>query len=235
MFPPVPSPRLFPPFVAQHSVRYDQADARLLDRGDLPPSLASAVPRRRLEFLAGRHCARRALALLSPAMAEARLAILADRSPEWPAGLVGSITHAHGFASAAVARSDDALGIGLDSEVVIAPATGREVARSIARGDELARLGAGADERLRLTALFSAKEAIFKCLHRVAGGYFDFLDVELTALDVTGGTFAGRLVRALAERLPAGSLVHGQLAVEGERVHTGVLLRALDSAGARFA
>ncbi len=39
-----------------------------------------------------------------------------DRVPQWPAGVVGSMTHCEGYRAAAVARSDELTGIGIDAE-----------------------------------------------------------------------------------------------------------------------
>jgi 4'-phosphopantetheinyl transferase EntD len=73
---------------------------------------------RRLEFLSGRSCARRALAVLGVATAD--LAIAADRGPQWPTGIVGSITHTDSpdgsWAVATVAHSAQLSAIGIDLE-----------------------------------------------------------------------------------------------------------------------
>src|SRR5690606_3948746 len=64
----------------------------------IPP--ARGLAKRQSEFLAGRLCAREALACLTqqrsiPAVGE-------DGAPQWPAGVVGSITHGAGLALAVV-------------------------------------------------------------------------------------------------------------------------------------
>ena len=67
---------LFPPEVAARAVRVDVAtDAVIagladLDGVPLPASLAGAVPKRRLEYLAGRYCARAALRDCAHALAD---------------------------------------------------------------------------------------------------------------------------------------------------------------------
>ena len=40
----------------------------------------------------------------------------ADRAPQWPAGLVGSITHTVGYSAAVVARQGSLLSLGIDAE-----------------------------------------------------------------------------------------------------------------------
>ena len=63
--------------------------------------LAKAVEKRRAEFGTARVCARRALAQLGfPPMP---LVPNKDRSPVWPQGVVGSITHTRGYCAVIVA------------------------------------------------------------------------------------------------------------------------------------
>jgi 4'-phosphopantetheinyl transferase EntD len=64
--------------------------------------VANAVVRRRCEFVTARRCAHQALAKLGHAPAPIRTG--PKREPQWPAGLVGSITHTTGL------RADQALG-----------------------------------------------------------------------------------------------------------------------------
>ena len=69
--------------------------------------VAKAVESRRHEFATARNCAHRALALLGEAPAPI---VRRERgAPQWPAGIVGSITHCAGYRAAAVARARDIL------------------------------------------------------------------------------------------------------------------------------
>jgi 4'-phosphopantetheinyl transferase EntD len=83
--------------------------------------LASAgviSPNRMRELQTGRAYAKRALSIMGVNNVE--LPIGSDRSPIWPAGIIGSITHTrdHGreYCAAAVARSDEIRAIGIDAE-----------------------------------------------------------------------------------------------------------------------
>lgn len=73
-----------------------------------------AVERRRREFTTARVCARDALAQLGlplqPIPAGPR------GNPEWPTGIVGSITHCDGYRAAAVAHAREFATIGIDAE-----------------------------------------------------------------------------------------------------------------------
>lgn len=145
----------------------------------------NAVDKRVREFTAGRACARRALARLG--VRGHALVSGPDRAPVWPEGIVGSITHCRGFVAAAVARREGMRGLGIDAE----PAEGveEELIPLVCTPDERAWLGGR--EAAWSKAVFSAKEALFKCLHPVTGGWIDFLDVSLE-VDAAAGRFAVR-------------------------------------------
>ena len=86
-------------------------DAERLSAGDI------GMERRR-ELENGRTYAKQALALLD--FRDVEIPVAADRSPVWPEGIVGSITHvtggARGHFAAAVARIRDVNAIGIDIE-----------------------------------------------------------------------------------------------------------------------
>jgi 4'-phosphopantetheinyl transferase EntD len=148
------------------------------------PMVARAVARRRREVAAGRACARRALGLLGAA--PGALPPDRDRVPRWPPGVVGSITHTHGFCAAAVAWQRDLRGLGIDAERAIDSSRG-DVMRLIAVPAEaawLASLGE-AERALGAALVFSTKEALFKCQFLLTREMLDFSDVELgVAADV---------------------------------------------------
>jgi len=154
--------------------------------------VARAVEKRRHEFATARNCAHRALARLGVAPAPI---VRGERgAPQWPAGIVGSITHCAGYRAAAVARARDMLTIGIDAEPDEVLPEG--VLDLVSLPDERARLRELADtapdtcwDRL----LFSAKEAVYKAWFPLAGRWlgFDEADITLSAAD---GTFEARLL-----------------------------------------
>lgn len=164
------------------------------------PLVAGASTARRAEFATGRHCARLALASLSPALG--RMPVLADArgAPVWPAGVVGSITHCPGWTGAVAARASSgvpALGrgvrsLGLDAEPLAPLPPGvLEVVASAHERKALARLVGLGGERSGIpwdTLLFAAKEATYKAWYPLAGTVVghDAVHVELSA----SGTFS---------------------------------------------
>lgn len=153
--------------------------------------VANAVARRRAEFATGRVLARELLAGLG--IRNAAIPAGADRAPIWPAGVVGSISHAGGWCAVAVARAGDVRCIGIDLEVD-APLD-EDAWEIVLTTREREWLGAFArHERGPLAQrLFAVKEAVYKCQYPITRARLEFQDVDLDARP--GGEF-GALVRA---------------------------------------
>jgi 4'-phosphopantetheinyl transferase EntD len=130
--------------------------------------------KRRESFLRGRAAAR--IVLCSLGGTEWLLPSGSDGAPQWPPGVVGSLTHCQEVAVAAAARSSDYRSIGLDLEAV--ERMGQIDAR-LCRGREAEWVHAG-EVNTRRTALFSAKETLFKLLYPVHKERFGLRDVELS-------------------------------------------------------
>jgi len=162
---------LFDSPVAVHAMT-DFAHAEPL-RGLEKEHVARAVPKRRMEFAAGRTCARRALASLG--VESTSLPARPDRSVAWPSGVVGAITHTDGFAAAAVARAGEVVGVGLDAEV--RDRVHESLWPRVARPSEIEWIRSGEEEATnRAVRLFSAKEAFYKAQHALSGAYLGFHD-----------------------------------------------------------
>jgi 4'-phosphopantetheinyl transferase EntD len=173
----------------------DVADLHPAERAGLS---AKAVPKRRAEFAAGRRAAHAALAALGqPPVA---LPVRTDRAPAWPNGLVGALTHTRGWALACAAPITAHGGLGLDLEHVEGVRR-MAIAPKVADADELAWMG---DDRRRLTALFSAKEAVFKALHPRYGAFFGFHAVTMRWRP-DAEHFHTRLLQPLGPNYPAGA------------------------------
>jgi enterobactin synthetase component D len=182
-------------------------------RSRLPQGLQHANPKRQRDFLAGRWCAEEALRRLGAG--STHVAMARDRAPIWPDGVVGSITHSGNFVAAAVAWAADVAGLGIDSEQIIDPAAARDIA-DVCMVDE-AVLFTAADGRSFCefcTLVFSAKEAVFKCLFPVTRKFLEFSDVRITLIDWDQEYFAWTSV---GEQCGTGRLSHA-----GGYVHTSV-------------
>ncbi|MEZ0449393.1 4'-phosphopantetheinyl transferase family protein [Cellulomonas sp. ICMP 17802] len=175
--------------------------------------VASAVPARRAEYAAVRACARTALRRLG--LDAVAVPAGPDRAPEWPPGIVGSMTHCAGYRAAAVALAGTWAGVGIDAEV-LAPLP-PEVLDLVMSPAEQAAL-AGTDPALCPDrVLFSAKESVYKVWSPVTHAWLGFEDVDVRLGD---GTFVARL-------RPAGlgvQVLHGRWAVGDGLVVTAVAL-----------
>ncbi|QJE01534.1 4'-phosphopantetheinyl transferase superfamily protein [Massilia forsythiae] len=174
---------------------------------DFPPSIRASVPSRQAEFLAGRLCARMALAPYG--LQDCAVASGSHREPLWPSGMTGSITHNASHAAAVACPVDRLGGIGIDLETVANPDALAAVAALAVSPHEhdylLGLAGGGSADRL-LTLAFSAKESFFKAAFGRVGAYFDFDAAEVLAIDQAGCTIALRCTGTLGPGLEAGSV-----------------------------
>lgn len=161
-----------------------------------PPSLATARDRRLAEFLAGRLLARTAMAALGAATGPVDIG--PDRRPLFPDGLSGSISHARGFVACLVTRGADP---GVDIEACLSGNALEAVTQTVLTETDKRLLGPmhPAD----VTAVFSAKETLFKALYPSVGRLFGFDAATLAAPPGPGGLTL-RLCASLGADLPAG-------------------------------
>jgi 4'-phosphopantetheinyl transferase EntD len=147
-----------------------------VDAIDLYPveieAIAKASPTRRKEFSLGRRCARAALSQFG--IPPCPIPANADRTPGWPASVVGSITHSGDYCGAAVAFETDFLGLGIDAEQVarVEP----RLWQTFGSADELAYVLALPEECRQAAAaiMFSAKESFFKAQYGITGKWIGF-------------------------------------------------------------
>ncbi len=153
------------------------------DESSLHPAEAShvsgATERRRQEFAAGRMCARAALAEFGIGP-DTPVEKATDRSPIWPDGVTGSISHTEGYCVAVVAPVSGHDGaIGLDVERRDRVTT--KLHRMLFTDAEQAGLAEidPADRSVAATTLFSAKEAFYKAQHQLTRSWVGFKDVTI--------------------------------------------------------
>ena len=132
-----------------------------------------AIDRRRQEFATGRVLARQAMQALG---IEAGPILRGDRrQPIWPAGAVGSITHAGQLAVAAIGRAERLRAVGLDLELT--QRVDAKLHGKLFTAAEQALI-AGADPRMA-GLMFSAKEAGYKATYPLAGRFIGFKEAEV--------------------------------------------------------
>jgi 4'-phosphopantetheinyl transferase EntD len=174
-------------------------------------ALARATPARRREFAAGRAASRAALGAALP------VPMAADRSPVWPAGWRGGISHSATLCLAVATRAPVCLGIDLEPDEPL----DEDLVPSICSKKEMLRID-GPGRARRALAVFAAKEAVYKAqfpLTRTLFG-FDHLDVTLHE----GGTrFAARFLRPVDHFAP-GDVVPGRFARLAGHLVAGVTI-----------
>lgn len=160
-------------------VRNDETGLSKRERGFIETAVAS----RRREFATGRRMAKWCLDRIGHP--RGCISRHADRSPVWPAGLVGSISHCRHLAAAVA--SSEWLGVGVDVECLNHPALAGIPGLFTAAEQQIVRQPYGP------AILFSAKEAVYKAVYPQTRTQADFVDVEID-LHLTDRRFAVRYV-----------------------------------------
>ncbi|MET7621970.1 4'-phosphopantetheinyl transferase superfamily protein [Streptomyces sp. NPDC005408] len=181
---------LLPPGVESEEAYGDLLDAPLHARE--AELLARSPAARRREFATVRHCARTALGRLG--VPPTPILQGPAGAPQWPSGVVGSMTHCPGYRAAAIARAGVFHSLGIDAEVhqplpdgglhlIALPAEQRHLA-------ELRRQDAAVHWD---TLLFTTKESVYKAWYPMTGTVLGFADAEVV-LHPANGTFSARLL-----------------------------------------
>jgi len=140
----------------------------------------SGREKRQREFLLGRRCASQLLieqGVFQP------VEVNQDRSPAWPDGMAGSISHSDGWTIAAVASAEVASSLGVDTEPFMLSETAQLIASDVATADEIELVKAqGLDATSALTLIFSAKESFYKCWYPVTKQFLEFHDVAVVSM-----------------------------------------------------
>jgi 4'-phosphopantetheinyl transferase EntD len=154
--------------------------------------IARAVDKRRREFTTARACARAALATLG--LPPVPIVPGLRGAPQWPPGVVGSITHCAGYRASAVARDHEVVTIGLDAEPHDKLPSG--VLDAVSSEDEQKRLAALAAARPDVCwdrMLFCVKESVYKAWFPLTRRWLGF-EEACVDIDPVTGTFAARLL-----------------------------------------
>jgi len=179
-----------------------------------PVTLATWLPKRRAQFLAGRLAAKYALnsseSLSKRSLGETtqELSIGKHREPIWPRNLTGSISHSHQLSIATVKhQATDRSGIGLDIQSLIDQKMQHEIASTILTQSDSALMKqsvSGLSESMLFTLIFSAKESFFKAFFSTAGNYFGFDAVSVTEVDIDSSELTLKTTSNLASHIPLG-------------------------------
>ncbi len=144
---------------------------------ELLSTFKNAVPKRKAEFITGRIASRECLRILG---SSDLVFINPDRTPLWPQGFIGSISHDMDIACAVVAKEDPPLSLGVDLCLSMTERDASLIERQISYEEEVAlftSLGISKANALRL--IFSGKESLYKALYHLVRRFIDFKDVRI--------------------------------------------------------
>ena len=155
-------------------------------------AVSRAVPKRQIEFAAGRRAARAALEGLGHPPAAVPQG--ADRAPVWPVGITGSISHCAGCCVAVAARDVDYRTLGVDVEPAIPLDT--DLIPIICTSAEKAWVATQANPGIAAKLIFSAKEAVYKAQYSLTGKVIGF---KALTVNVSGNRFVVAAQSTLAD------------------------------------
>ncbi|MGI8664668.1 MAG: 4'-phosphopantetheinyl transferase family protein [Jatrophihabitans sp.] len=214
---------ILPEWVAAVESRQDCAEDQLFPAER--EVIANAVSKRRAEFNTVRACARAALHELGIAPAP----ILPGQrgAPQWPPGVVGSMTHCDGYRAAAVCHDRRAVSIGLDAEPHAPLPDG--VLGIVARTEEREHLAALAQRDSRLhwdRLLFTMKESVYKAWFPLTQLWLDFQQASVRIEPSTGHFVAALLVPGPVVAGVELAEFHGRFLVEDDLALSAIVLPA---------
>ena len=195
------------------------ADLSLL-RPEEAEAMSRAVDKRRREYTAGRVLVRKALRRLG--MPEVALINGEDRAPQWPSGLVGSITHTRGLCAVAIAPQGRVRAIGLDVEQdePLKPAL-LDMICTEAEMQQLAKLGES-DGGLAAKVIFSAKECAYKAQYLLTQQYLGF---QAMTVEVRDARWRATFNQPSGDVFQVGDIIEGTWRRDRGLVATAIVLR----------
>lgn len=182
-----------------------------------------AVVKRKSEFVAGRYCAHRSLLQweISGGMSDSLIGIGEGRCPVWPKGIVGSISHCHGYALAATGTTDNLFALGLDVEDPVSEETRNNIQKVVINDNELFLLTQAERPDIAFTLIFSMKESFFKAAYPHVQFFFDFPAISLIQIDWEAGSVLFEINQPLGPVFTVGSVFSGQFKIlDNEKVVT---------------
>lgn len=142
--------------------------------------VAHAVASRRCEFSSARYLAHRLLREIG--CFPQPLLLLDDRSPSWPQGVLGSLSHSRHWCAALITQiGGKILGVGVDLEdqrplrAELFP----EIL-TLREREALATIESREQQSVQALASFSLKEAVYKCMYPVGNTGLGFHAVEVS-------------------------------------------------------
>ncbi|MEG3132662.1 4'-phosphopantetheinyl transferase superfamily protein [Rouxiella sp. T17] len=196
--------------------------------------LHRAVVKRKAEYLAGRYCCAQ---LLEQYGSSREVGKNSDRSPCWPRGITGTISHGDNQAIAIITDQANVYP-GVDIET-FNPAVLREIADSIVSPAEAKWLNTFSLNTLSLKTLaiktltinsdfalllaFSAKESLFKALYPLVKVFFGFEYAVVESINAAENSFVLALTQDINNDYPRGMRFSGEYLFDGKNILTLII------------
>lgn len=150
-----------------------------------PPTVQRSAIKRKAEFLAGRLAVSHLISRRFNVQ-NSYVAIGDDRSPVWPTGLIGSISHTSNTAVCLLGLQSKISLLGVDIEDRMSSQTVDDIKGIVVSAKEERRCALCLSLALNdvIAIVFSAKESLFKSLYPKVLAYFDFFAAELVSIDM---------------------------------------------------
>ena len=188
---------------------------------ELPTQLMAAIPKRQALFILGRWCVQESL--FAQHVPPVHIPIHADRSPIWPLGIKGSISHSNTHVLAVTCKHSDCDGIGIDIEAMMTRERAIKLKDQFSNAQEQSLIQeSGLSIALFYTLVFSLKESIYKALYPNVQKFFGFEAVELLAIDSKNQTWLAVLTQDLSPSFQSGFELRGFYREVNDQVLTGV-------------
>ena len=144
----------------------------------LPECLKNAVTQRKAEYTAGRIAAGRQLASCG---ISAEIPMNRDRSPAWPPGFTGSITHDKNITCAVASlKKESFYNLGIDLCISATGEDMKNIAGLISTPEERKSfISCSLSEEDALRIIFSAKESLYKAVYPEVKRFIDFKEVTI--------------------------------------------------------
>ena len=169
-----------------------------------PPQIKRAVKKISAEYFYGRLAARYATERFG---FTDNLPINADRSPKWPEGLHGSISHCEGEAIAVALPKTDCAGVDVDVEKIATGDALTALKSMVVNKEELQRLQQYQHvfaEAILLTLVFSAKESFYKAAYPQVQRFFGFEALRFQSLNADKQHVTFTVMKDLRVQFPQG-------------------------------
>lgn len=185
-----------------------------------PRVLSSSVIKRRAEYLAGRYAAQQ---LLRDSGCYESVIMGDDRTPQWPSGWRGSISHTDRWAIAVISPAAAPWRPGIDIENFRAGELSETADLFVTSEEQSLLTDSGIQHEIALLMAFSVKESLYKSLYPLVQDFFGFDSAEIYQIEPYHQRVTLRLTKTLVPQFHAGLSFFGYYQIRNNGIVTLVV------------